>query len=252
MRLPTLKEIFLSELLVHGPKPKEGSYIVAYKENLWVLEDRNNLGQFKDEIINVFWKELGSGRENDETTDSIEDVNSLIDYAESNKLPVIIGEITKNKMLYLLGQGSFNHDPRSSVAIKKVVDQLKLKGVSRSTGDYDEEETKKKQIVGQIPQNVFHGTSSKYLEQIMRLGLTPQPAQSNYPLIDDIPEGLIFFTGKFDESKHHAEHTANRTKSDPVILELSIPDRAKIVADYDIAKNYKNPEKISILQEYHQ
>jgi hypothetical protein len=231
MRLPTLKEVYLSELLVHGNKSNPiGSYVLSYKENLWLLNDEN-FGEYKEHIL----KSLGLTSLSNE----VEDFSDVMQYIDDKQIPAVVGEVSQDKMLYINAMGSYTMDPKSSVAVKKIVDQLKLKGaITNQQGDFDSEEiTKKKKMIGQIPQVVYHGTSAKYLSNILRVGLTPKPEQSNYPRLVR-HEDLIFFTSKFEEARIHAVHTSEITKDDPVVLELTIPDKAKIVADWDVDREF--------------
>lgn len=52
---------------------------------------------------------------------------------------------------------------------------------------------------------------------------------------------MVFFSSRFDEAAYHASHTTDRVMTKkrqttvPVIIEFYIPDKNKLVPDYDVA-----------------
>lgn len=74
----------------------------------------------------------------------------------------------------------------------------------------------------------------KYLEDILKVGLEPRGYQSNYEKAGIYHDDKIFFTTRFGEASHHATHTGNITKSLPIVLEFTIPDKNLVISDYDV------------------
>lgn len=218
----------LHELRVQG----EGQRIVAYKGYVWLFDDGIS-GKMVNDIIEK--AELGStdGHHGLSKVDETEEIDSFEFYDDLRSLErsdIIIGSI-HNKQLQLLSTGPFVRDPKSSDIIKKLVKHFKLTSVSYDYGD-EVAIVKKKQIQGKPSDIVYHGTSLKYLEGILRNGLIPKPQQTNYKNI--IHSDKVFFSSRMDEASHHAVTTANNTKSLPVILEIKVPDPALIIPDFDV------------------
>ena len=227
----TFKEFYLNEMLIVG-KPLDGAYVVAFDKWIWILseDDENKQNLFND---------IADKLKMDEPQDP--DVLEFIRGIQEKINDVLIGTIN-GKNLYLLDYGSFKLDPKSSILVNKVVKQLKLNSASY-TEDLDTTETKvpKKKMTMQIPDVVYHGTSSKYLERIMSIGLRPSEADSNYASQGIYHEDLIFFATRIGEAMHHAVHTAVQKGGIPVILEMRIPDKNLVIADYDVEKMTNKP-----------
>lgn len=209
---------FLLEMFVNGD-PKIADRIIAYKEHIWLFDkDGNPLFKNAEE----FTKNTGYDVENfDELFDKIREERDdmLAGYIHNGNLQVISGQFTK--------------DPKSSILIKKVVGQLRLKSVTTDSGE-STETYKKKKIVGEIPDIAYHGTSFKYLEKIIYTGIRPNESESNYSKQFIEHYDYIFFATRIAEAMHHASTTAHNTKSYPVIIEFKIPDKALIVPDFDV------------------
>lgn len=217
----------LQELFVHGNK--SDTNVIAYRGNVWLLPDNN----ISPEIGNDILEKIGiDGIEYNEEVE-FHDIFQTI-HSDYNRADVLIGTIN-NKVLNLYSGSAFTIDPKSSILVKKIVQALKLQKVSYRDSIDDEEKTvAKKKITGQIPDYAYHGTALKYLESIMRNGLEPREYQSNYDKQGIYHDDKIFFSTRFGEASHHAIHTGDKTKSNPVILEFRIPDKNLIVPDYDI------------------
>jgi len=219
---------YINEMLVVGDMNK-GSNVIAFDKWIWILNDEIE-GQEK-EVQDIIDK-LGL----DKKAQDFDDIHSFINDIQENKNDVLTGQI-QNKNLYLYDYGSFKLDPKSSVLVKKVVNQLKLKSASYSE-DMGSTETsiKKKKMTMQIPETAYHGTSTEYLNQIMRIGLRPGETNSNYEKQEIEHPELIFFTTRIGEAMHHAQHTASLKGGTAIILELKIPDKSLMIADYDVEK----------------
>ena len=236
------KEFFgvIDEMKVHGDI-KTAKHIVAYKGNIWVLADEESPETIKNilSVIGYNPDEYG-GDEADEnwndleliisSTDSFHDLVSFLH--DRSRSDVLAGYLT-DKKLHVVSTGPFVQDPKSSILIKKVVKALKLSSVSYDD-DFDSTSTKvgRSKIVGEIPNTAFHGTSSKYIMDILKIGLRPMQAPTNYSEIEH--QDAIFFATRFGEAMHHASHTASKTKSLPIVIEFIIPDKNLILPDYDI------------------
>ena len=235
----------LVEMLVIG-QPLDGSYVIAFDKWIWIL--KNETGQeaiLKDiedklNIDPIDATKTGYKRFKHVEAGKDSDVYEFITAVQETVSDVLAGQIS-GKVLDLYGVGSYNLDPKSSVLVAKVVKQLKLTS-ARYIEDSESNQTKimKRKMTKQIPDIAYHGTASKYLNKILSVGLRPNEADSNYAKQGIYHEELIFFATRFGEAQHHSVTTAINTKSIPVILELQIPDKNLIIADYDIEKQTGN------------
>jgi hypothetical protein len=220
-------EFYFAEMLVIG-QPKNEKYIIAFDKWIYVLDDEPNQEVFL-EILN----KLGL-KETDKF--DLEDTYSFITNIQEYVGDVLIGQIQK-KNLYLYDYGTFKSDPKSSVLVKKVVNQLKLNSATYIE-DTDSTETKvsKKKMTMQVPDIAYHGTTMKYLSSILSKGLKASESDTNYEKQGIYHDDLIFFATRIGEAMHHALHTASEKGGVPIIIELTIPDKDQIIADYDVEK----------------
>jgi len=236
------KEFFgvIDEMKVHGDI-KTAKRVVAYKGNIWVLGEEESPETIKSIISVIGYNPDEYGSDDDDenwneleaTINATESFHDLVDFLNNrSRSDVLVGYLSEKK-LHILSSGPFVQDPKSSILIKKVVKALKLSAVSYDD-NFDSTSTKvgRSKIVGEIPNTAFHGTSSKYIMGILKLGLRPLQAPTNYSEIEH--RDAIFFATRFGEAMHHASHTASKTKSLPIVIEFTIPDKNLILPDYDI------------------
>ena len=205
----------LQELRVHGSL--EGAqYLIAYGEGVWL---------FPDTDISGFQRLSGE--------DAPETFWDLRDALEGEgRYDVLLGMIDGTE-LRLDTIGSYTRDPKSSVLIKKLVKALGISDVSYVPSGRDNDVgTRRPKIQGKIPDYAFHGTSTTYGEGILKFGLKPDEAESNYGEIKHSDK--VFFATRFDEAAHHALHTSQKKGGEPLVLYFKIPDKDQIVPDYDV------------------
>ena len=241
-------EFYLNEMIIVGSKPIDQDYIIAFDKWIWILNDKkpddqtefqnisNRLKVFKD-----IGTKIGMDNEKIKRLTRNEDIYDFITGIQEEFGDILVGQV-QGKNLYLYDYGSFKQDPKSSVLVKKVIQQLKLSSASY-VEDLDSTETKisKKKMDAKIPDIAYHGTSSKYLDKIARFGLRAGEAESNYAKQGIEHPDLVFFATRIGEAMHHATHTANQVGGVSIILEFTIPDKDQIIADYDVEKLTDNP-----------
>jgi len=215
---------FINELLVHGPaRPEKGSYIIAHRENLWVIDD--------DDLTEEQAEHISHHLNLETEIYTVSDVREELE--DSERSEVLLGTV-HNNVLHIERIGAFQIDPQSSIVAKKVVKQLGLSGAEypRDIDYHDTTLVSKYSMEGKIPKIAYHGTSIDLLEQILKFGLMPNE-KTNYVDIEH-PE-LVFFSTRIGEALGHALHTSDIRKSDPIILEIKIPNKNLIVPDYDVS-----------------
>jgi len=229
-----LVEFYLNEMIVIG-KPENQNYVVAFDKWIYVLENEPNEEVFLDILKKLGLDERDEWGNLDKNFD-FEDTYQFITNVGENLGDVLIGQIN-DKNLYLHEYGSFKADPKSSILVKKVVQQLKLNSVTYIE-DMDSTETKvtKKKMTAEIPDIGYHGTSSKYLEAILSKGLMAGEADSNFAKQGIYHPDLVFFATRIGESIYHATTTSSQKGGVAVIIEFQISDKDQIIADYDVEK----------------
>jgi len=235
MRLPLLKEIVekvIKELIVHGDRD-DADHFVTHREDLWIFPE-NEFPQDMKLKLNL----------------ASDDFEELMD---EERQDIIFGSIHGDS-LYVYQVGPFIRDPRSSVIIKKIVNQLNLSSVRYPVIDH-EVQVDRDEILGKIPEVAYHGTSSEYLSKILKLGLKPGETYTNYPLLattepgfSELMRNTVYFSTRFDEAEHHATYTTDKLNatnepSDPVVIALRIPDKDKLVTDFDVEKQIARGDK---------
>jgi hypothetical protein len=211
----------IQEMFIHGDPNNKN--VIAFRDSIWLLAN-----DIPASLANEIYKKVGIDIKYNEDADFLDLANEIM-----NEKPDVLTGSINDKTLLVYSSGSFTLDPKSSILIKKVVQHLKLKKV-----DYQEMEDQftvpKKKITGQVPDIAYHGTSLNYLDSILRHGLEPRGSQSNYEQQGIYHDDKIFFSTRFGEASHHADHTAALKQSKPVVIEFRIPDKNLITPDYDI------------------
>lgn len=146
-----------------------------------------------------------------------------------------------DKIFHMEGLHDTDISPDTSTLARKVVRELNKRGivvkqVERSYFDPNTQDTEhefypRSSLTGQLPEFVYHGTNTKYIETILKIGIVPSPQNNNYRKVVTHYD-KVFFTSKFEKAAYHAIHSAVR--SDPVIIMFKIPDPNLLVPDFDI------------------
>jgi len=224
----------MNEMLLKGKrKSGESQEIMAFNKWIYFLDDEApDWEKTKQEIV------ANLNLEDKMDEDDLEgiDVTDLKQQVSEYVPDVLIGTVDDYNNLYVDSYVGFKLDPKSSILIKKVVKQLGIEDVEYARDDYGSETTSKYEIKGKIPDVAYHGTTSEYLDEISRIGLRPGAKESNWlagAIKIEHPD-KIFFSTRFDEAQGHAQMTAGKRGGYPMVVEFKIPDKDKMVADYDV------------------
>ena len=226
----------LDELLMHGDT-KSGINVVAYKQHLWVLPEevpKDTANEIASFLLPDKYEDEQAFDDGAPSEIGVHDVTQLI--RDEDRADILTGYLRDGELVLTDSGGGFKMDPKSSLLVKKVAQALKVKKVSYQDdleGDMNVSVPKKK-MTAQIPDIAYHGTSLKYLEDILKRGLEPRGDQSNYDKQGIYHDDKIFFSTRFGEASHHAQHTGSKTKNLPMVLELFIPDKNLVIPDYDV------------------
>lgn len=223
-----LVEDQLFEMVVrhHSNNP---SLVLAHNGNIWVI------GYDDEKSI----------------LDDIEDrtgfmAGQIFDLEPSNvndtRPDIFAATIHKDK-LYVNGM-VMDRSPRSSLLVKKIVNELGLDGVvltRYNEQDYEvEEEIPRHQMVGNIPDVVYHGTTTRHIRKILRTGIAPNDNE-NWSKVGKFRD-LVFFASDPHTAIFHANSQADGNHHVPVLIATRLPDRARIVADYDVSATFYGPD----------
>lgn len=223
--------LLLIEMIVHGQKRESGTTVIAFRKDIWLFDA-------DDEIPLRTWNAIkqATGMPPRTETPYGAEAYEVADVFE-DRPDVLVGETVRNS-LTIYSRSAFRLNPQSSLLAKKVVDELGLRGIfhqSLNPSDEGEEDyTARDDIRGRIPDVMYHGTSAKYLMGILRKGLRPSQAPSNWAKQGVSHSDLIFMDQDITNAMSHAGMTGQKTSSPAVVLELEVPDKAKLFPDYDI------------------
>jgi len=247
------REFILNEMVVEkfGSNP---SHFIAFRSHLWLYDQLN-----KDQTEKIYKtiisehpskeleKDTGQGN-NWWTMDDHTDLERWVDDYIPDAWTGQWSNASKTITPY-----SPQLSVPSSPLIKKVCQALGARQIYSSqeytNGNINWETQKrytKKDLLGKIGEIAYHGTCTEYFPSIFKNGLFPGESVSNYDNIQH--DEYIFLSSTFAEAEGHAVHTANTVNGNrnknraknrrygeafPMVLQIKIPDRAKIGPDYD-------------------
>jgi hypothetical protein len=227
---------FINELVIQTPiklkkKNLDGKIVVSFRGKVWLLEDNDDLDETKSALT-----QIGTAISNYYKKGNVVWVKDLSDLEWlPEKYPdVIIGKIEDN---HLEITSPYMRHSANSVDMKKLLKTLDLEAlrvsytnnITDDTIDFEEK-----------PSDIFyHATNIKYMRSIIKKGLLPRQytdAPSSYEDIEHYDK--IFLTTKLDNVYYQALTQLHSIGNFPVILELSVPDKTKLVVDYDLAVDF--------------
>ena len=225
----------LNEMIIRSGEPSDGS-LIAFGPYIWIF---NNHHIQEEKLEKKILKDISQ-----KTGVKVSDFETLEQVIRDERPDILFATIYKNHLY--LSSDDLRHFPKSSPLIQKVVKQLGLSGVIRTTMDTEgndrEEDFSKNEIVGNIPEVVYHGTCTKFIDSILRTGIRPTE-NSNWGKLKF--KDKIYLTADINNAMFHANNQAKRYACAPVIVATKIPNRNLITLDYDVAATFygADPEK---------
>ena len=227
--------LFLNEMLVHKVSQKP-DHVVAFRGHLWLVNRDTPEGYIR-EIENAIRKEHPTPDEvKSRQMDSLDDLESWL----KDCIPDgFVAHWDPTKRILWTSQ-EVGNSPVSAPLVKKVAETLKARKVSYNVAgyvgdqyyDYDRD-YRRKQMLGRLPDEMFYGTTTKYLPSIMRLGLRPGQSDSNWSKQNVYHDDRVFLAARFEDSEFHASHVSHEKGGFPCVVQFAIPDRAQFQPDYD-------------------
>ena len=140
------------------------------------------------------------------------------------------------------------------LTLEKILAHYNLKGVSYNNDEHDLEDEYYRRDIKTRSVIYYHGTIVKHLPNIMKYGLRPND-NINWPNVGQTKIDLkwndrIFLTTHLDAAIFHATRNAIIQKSEPIIIGVEIPDKSKIIPDFDMVSDF-NDMDAAIQHDYH-
>ncbi|NHJ86441.1 MAG: hypothetical protein FK734_13335 [Asgard group archaeon] len=216
----------IAMLFVEG----QGDTVVAYKGGIFLID------RFNDDLDSPVIQKM-SNYFGVDIHYTVSDVHDYLSYLEDLRPDILQGTIRDDGQTLLLRSKDFQHSTGSKL-LKNVLNTLGIKYVEYENeyGTYNA--FSNWQITGDLPEFLFHGTTSQYAGQIVRFGLMPDQTNSNYPghgPHESIThEEYVFLTEDLNSASYHAMNAVEINGGFPVIFRFKIPDPNLLVQDYDI------------------
>lgn len=213
----------------------EGEHVVAYRDRLYRFTDANDeedqaLAADAAEFLGV---DLGDDA----------DVWGLAQAVREQKQEALVGRVEDGDLL--VEADDWRHG-RGSRLLRGVLRHLGLSGVKVLYDGEVVEEIFAWEVTGRLPDTLLHGTSSENMGGILRGGLAADETRSNYALRDVRHADTVFLTDNPFKAAYHAENACLSKGGPsrwtgrpaqvgfPVVVEFAVPDKAKLVPDWDI------------------
>lgn len=236
----SLIEAHLTEAVMRWKAPwvdMNDTYIVIFRGHYWLLGGYFDKGRIPEEVSRDIADHLGLSKE---YADAAEDFSNFLSFYWESEIDyerpdVYVGKVY-NGSLYISGDNVACPDPVTSSMLRKVVAELNLDGVHFDQPCEYEDFTPVDKMLGGLPDVLYHGTSSHHMKSIALGGITPNNP-TNWSVAHP---GLIFGATRPAMVMLHANRTYKKAGDPgfvvfPVILEFKVPDKNRIVPDFDVA-----------------
>lgn len=229
----TANTIIKTAMFVHG----EGEFVIAYKSRVFLIDPHEQ--DLNNPIIRQMANFLGT-----ETRDLVAAYGDTWDYVSSLRdlrPDILQGTLSEDRDSLTLQSNNFQHGTGSRL-LQNVIRALNVENVyyENESGIYDN--FNDWQIEGNLPEYMFHGTTSEYADRILRFGLQPGESTTNYPgrgIQSDIShDEIVFLTKDIDRASYHAINAVSEQKGFPIVFRFKIPDPNLLVSDYDVEIMY--------------
>lgn len=239
----------------------KGDHVIAFKDKVFLLDysDLNRMYSPKNQLHVALEQHLGLEGMGDQIKNPHE--QWLGQHIMSRRPDILVGTIRDGYLV--LNNTDYKHWSGSPL-LHKVLRAVNLEGVvyENEEGEYTTMHTF--MLEGKVPDALYHGTSSKNAMGILRFGLQPGGAPSNWgkskfnTFSIEHPD-TVFLTEDLETAFFHAKNVVRggyapmtewKQNGFPVIFRFKIPDKSLLIADYDVesaspdqSTNYPNVEK---------
>lgn len=222
----------------------EGDYVIAFNNQIWLTSSDGDSWSEMDMIANRLKIELTHQN----------NMWDLINTIQETRPDVLMGQI-ENDTLRLDSNSDYKFGPGSHL-LKKVIKELGIEKVEYLNQGENYRTHYDSEIQGNLPDVLYHGTTSENAIGILRFGLMPGKADTNYPQHGPEDQGIehdntIFLTDDLSKAEFHAVNAVTRDSKWPntkgrkrgfcVVFQFKVPDKNLLVPDYDIENMSENP-----------
>lgn len=225
----------INELIVNSMSSNNQPSIIAWKDKIFIIDkDTKDLTPVIEFLKQTsYYKRYHGGLESKPSHPTEPDVDDVMDFAKELE-DAVVGQWRKDeKELYLYTN---NINPSTSLLLRKVIKQLGIHKVTRDTPDDKQLTTHRKNIKGEIPDVLYHGTNSKYIENILQWGILPpgeSGSESNWARQKIYHYEVIFLTSTQDNAFAYSYISARQNNAYPFVFQVRIPDKNLFIPDFD-------------------
>jgi len=224
----------LNEMIIRQEKYGDTNeiWLIAFKENIWLFStdaiEEVESDTYDADLVSDILKYTGVDLENTEHWD----IGSI-------RPDVLVGMWDKEEgSMTIFANDAAQQHPSSSTLIKKVAKQLNVRHVGFQTtwdDSYDDDNEivfDRSELLGKIPNVMYHGTSSHAMWSIRRTGIRPVE-KSNWGNLKT--PNVVFMTTNAKYAQFHAANASEKIQAMPVIIKFKIPNKNSVTFDYDVA-----------------
>lgn len=234
-RIMKEKQEILKEMIVYGNK-EDDKYVVAFNKWIFLFDMTESINYFKliiqklKEVFprNSFINDIGLIHDVKYYSENIEELLKELHREVKDSLVGILN----NDKLYVYGFVSL--DFQHSILCKKVLHQLGMSEFSFDIEDFDNTKYLNTKDFESFPDIGYHGTSSSKLSNVLKNGIRPGNLENWEELKHIDGSGLVFFSSKLKDPLYHSKKVSKKNGSTPIIIEFEIPDKSRIIQDYDV------------------
>lgn len=232
---PLLKELRVTDL----SQGKATKLFVAWQDKLFIMNDES------DPSAVIHWLENHPAFDTMRGFDG-ENPYEVISYASEMPPDVVAGQYNpEDKSLYI--QGDDKGNPVSSVIISKIIRQLGIKKIRKSSLYRDDDITySAKKNIAAVPKVGFHGTNTVNMKGILQHGIEAGVGPGNFKHANVVHTLDSFFSATFDDAEYYANNSTidygkrnpgggykEKQEAYPVVIEFNVPDLDKVIPDFD-------------------
>jgi len=231
----------INEMFIRHNSNTNNGYIIANGANLWVI----NSDEITDDVLNDIISTLNISNEDGK----INDMYDMIYNINEDRPDILVMEYNNDTATIRSQSAAFAYNPRSSLLIKKVVKAISFIKYIHYPNTFDAREMDQpgefamaSDFNGDLPDIAFHGTTLRWVIDIIKKGLQPT-TNGNWKIkFTD----RVFLSASMDVAKMHANSNLKNGRhfldNIAAIVVLKIPDKSKISVDYDVSRMFYGNE----------
>ena len=229
------KHLILDEMFVHKMVQKPDQFL-AFRGHIWLLNKFMSVDKVKEieRVIKAEHPQSGTFDQN-----NLVSWDNLSDWVQAHVSDAFMGYWDQAKKTIWTSH-EFGTNPITAPLVRRVAQTLGVRKVSYEDtqfigGDHVERKIdyRMKDMLARLPEEMFHGTCTKYLPAILKFGLRPGVSDSNWSDQNIHHDDRIFLAARLEDAEYHAGETSRKKNSKPLIIKVSVPDKAKIQPDFD-------------------